>query len=380
MTTTAGRPRLASIDVLRGAVMVLMAIDHVRVYAGVPAGGPSPGIFLTRWVTHVCAPVFVFLAGTSAFLHGQQLRDRGRLARYLVTRGLLLVLLELTVIRASWTFGVDYSSFLLAGVIWMLGWCMVLLAGLIWLPPPVVAGVGLVVIAGQDLFRPLGLALPAAAQPWYELVYPIGTGLRLGAEGPTVVVLYSLVPWIGVMAAGFGFGAIVAGEPARRRRRCLAIGLSATVLFLVLAGARVLLESDAAPAWMRLLNQRKYPASALFLLMTLGPAIALLPALETARGRATEALATIGRVPLFYYLLHIPLIHAVALGVWRLRHAPVDDSAFATAPYVQLPPALRWELPLLYLVFALVVAVLYVACRWFAAVKARSPAAWLRYF
>jgi uncharacterized membrane protein len=380
MSTTTGRSRLASVDVLRGAVMVLMAIDHVRVFSGIPAGGPSPGVFLTRWVTHVCAPVFVFLAGTSAFLHGQAIGDRARLARFLVARGLLLVLLELTVIRASWTFGIDYSSFLLAGVIWMLGWCMVLLAGLIWLPPAIVGALGLLVIAGQDLFGPIGRALPAAAQPWYELVYPIGAGLRLGTEGPGVVVLYSLVPWIGVMAAGYGFGAIMAGEPSRRRRRCLAIGVSATALFLVLAGARVLLESDDEPAWMRVLNQRKYPASVLFLLMTLGPAIALLPLVEDARGRLTRALATIGRVPLFYYLLHIPLIHAIALGVWRLRKAPVDNSAFATAPYVQLPPALRWELPMLYLVFAIVVVLLYLACRWFAGVKARSQAAWLRYF
>jgi uncharacterized membrane protein len=374
------RHRLASIDVLRGAVMVLMAIDHVRVYSGVPAGGPSPGVFLTRWVTHFCAPVFVFLAGTAAFLHGQRLGDRGRLARFLVTRGLLLVLLELTVIRAAWTFGVDYSSFVLAGVIWMIGWCLVLLAGLIWMPPWAAGAFGLAVIAGQDLFRPLGQALPAAAQPWWELVYPTGAELHLGEGGPTVFVLYTLVPWIGVMAAGYGFGAIAADrDAARRRRRCLAIGLSATALFLLVAGLVVLREPGEAPAWVRLLNQRKYPASVPFLLMTLGPAIALLPAAERARGRLAQALATIGRVPLFYYLLHIPLIHLIALGVWKLRHAPIDGRAFATAPYVQIPPPLRWDLPLLYLVFAIVVVLLYAACRWFAGVKARSSSPWLGY-
>src|ERR1700675_4143756 len=121
--------RVRSLDIVRGVVMVLMAIDHVRVYSGLPAGGPTAGIFFTRWVTHFCAPTFVFLAGTGAFLHGRKLGDAGRLARSLVTRGLLLVLLELTVIRASWTFNFHYSEFVLAGVIWMLGWCMVLLAG-----------------------------------------------------------------------------------------------------------------------------------------------------------------------------------------------------------------------------------------------------------
>src|SRR5258705_8325286 len=125
----ASTSRVASIDLIRGAVMVLMAIDHVRVYPGLPAGGPTPGIFFTRWVTHFCAPAFVFLAGTGAFLHGRKLGDKRALARYLVTRGLILVFLELTVIRFAWTFNLDYSHFVLAGVIWMLGWCMVLLAG-----------------------------------------------------------------------------------------------------------------------------------------------------------------------------------------------------------------------------------------------------------
>ena len=126
--------RVQSIDIVRGAVMLLMAIDHVRVYSGLPAGGPTPGIFLTRWITHFVAPAFIFLAGTSAFLHGRKLADTSSLARFLVTRGLWLVLLELTVLRVAWTFNFDFSHYLLAGVIWVIGWCMVLLAGLIFLP------------------------------------------------------------------------------------------------------------------------------------------------------------------------------------------------------------------------------------------------------
>ncbi|HEU4692630.1 MAG TPA: heparan-alpha-glucosaminide N-acetyltransferase domain-containing protein, partial [Vicinamibacterales bacterium] len=144
--SVATRSRVVSLDILRGAVMVLMAIDHVRVYSGVPAGGPTAGVFLTRWVTHFCAPVFVFLAGTSAFLHLRTRKDKGALANFLVTRGLMLVVLELTLIRASWTFNVDYSGLILAGVIWMLGWCMVLLAGLIWLPTWMVGVIGLLLV------------------------------------------------------------------------------------------------------------------------------------------------------------------------------------------------------------------------------------------
>jgi len=374
---TPGRPRLTGIDVLRGLVMVLMAIDHVRVYSGVPAGGPSLGVFFTRWVTHFCAPVFVFLAGTSAFLYGRRIGDKGRLARYLATRGLLLVLLELTVIRASWTFGVDYSSFVLAGVIWMLGWCMVLLAGLVWLPPPVVGGIGVAIVLFQPVFGLAGSAMPDALRAWWELVYPSGVELRLGASGPQVTVLYSLVPWIGVMAGGYGFGAILERPPERWRRLVLVLAVSATVLFVAIA--LVLLPPGDEPAYLRLLNQRKYPASVPFLLMTLGPALALLPLADRARGPIAGVLETFGRVPFFFYLLHIPLIHAIALLVWRIRDVGIDDGAFKSAPYVRIPDPQRWNLPLLYLVWAIAVAILYVACRWYASVKARSASPWLRY-
>ncbi len=139
------KDRIQSIDFVRGLVMVLMAIDHVRVYSGLPAGGPDPGIFFTRWVTHFCAPAFVFLSGTSAFLYGRKLAP-GALMRYLITRGLLLIVLELTVIRFFWTFNFDYAKFTLAGVIWMLGWCMVLLGFMVRLNPKTVGIIGLLII------------------------------------------------------------------------------------------------------------------------------------------------------------------------------------------------------------------------------------------
>src|SRR4030081_1063111 len=155
--------------------MVLMAIAHVRVYSGVPAGGPDPAIFFTRWITHFCAPAFAFLAGTSAYLYGRKLGEMGALARYLVTRGLLLVAFELTVLRFAWTFNFDYSSFVLAGVIWMLGWCMVLLAGLVRLPAKAVGAAGLAIILFQHVFGTLPHFLPWAAQlsmGWlWEFVY-----------------------------------------------------------------------------------------------------------------------------------------------------------------------------------------------------------------
>ena len=380
--TPAARPRLRSLDLVRGVVMVLMAVDHVRVYSGVPAGGRTAGVFFTRWITHFCAPVFVFFAGSAAYLHGRKLGSRALLAQYLVTRGLLLVVLELTVIRASWTFGFDYSAFLLAGVIWMLGWCMVLLAALVWLPTWTIGTVGVLTVLLQSAAAMVGRALPESWWWLWEFIYPVGVEVTLGPDGPSVAVLYSIVPWIGVMAAGYAFGSIMTREPAARHRWCLRVGLAAVALFVLGAAIQATMMSggeNPAPFWFRFLNQQKYPASPLFLLMTLGPAIALLPAAERMRGWVADGLVTFGRVPMFYYLLHIPLIHLSALLVWYLRDGRFGEDRFATAPYVSLPPPERWSLLLLYLVVLIDVALLYVACRWFAEVKGRSRSKWLQY-
>ena len=371
--------RVTSVDVIRGVVMVLMAIDHVRVYSGVAAGGATAGVFFTRWVTHFCAPVFVFFAGTSAYLMlakapgGVAGSGTAVLSRFLATRGLLLVLLEPTLIRLSWTFSLDYSQFLLAGVIWMLGVCMLLMAVLVWLPLRAIVVFGLVVVFGQDLFRLLP-ASPASQVVYFGGEIPMEGGL-------TINVLYSIVPWVGVMALGYGFGAVVTKEAAVRDRLCLRMGLIAGALFVLLAGVGAFVAGPGggnAPFLFRVLNQRKYPASQLFLLMTLGPAIALVPYAERARGAVARMFEVFGRVPMFYYLLHIPVIHALSMAVWYARDGSTHGEAFLTAPYVWMPDT-RWPLWLLYVVFAATIALLYPPCRWYADVKSRTRAAWTRY-
>ena len=374
---SAGVGRIAGLDVLRGLVMVLMAIDHVRVYSGVPAGGPTAGVFFTRWVTHFCAPTFVFFAGTAAFLYGHRLGDPKKLSRYLATRGLLLIVLELTLIHVSWTFTLDWG-FVLGGVIWMFGWCMILMAGLVRFSPASVGVFGIVVMAVQTLMRVPAHFLPSLGPLWSFLY--TGGSIELGKGGPSLEILYNIVPWIGIMAAGYGFGLILLRDPDERRRLCLRIGLGATVAFLLIAGTITALRSGDNRAFVyRLLDQNKYRDSQLFLLMTLGPMIALLPFADDARGRIARALETFGRVPMFYYLLHIPLIHALSLITWRLRDGSWHAGAFATAPYVQPPQGQRWSLALLYLVFAITIALLYPVCRWYASLKARRPGGILRY-
>jgi uncharacterized membrane protein len=384
--TASGGHRIASLDIARGAVMVLMAIDHVRVYAGVPPGGPTPGVFFTRWVTHFCAPVFLFLAGTAAFLHGQRLPSRAALARFLAIRGLWLVLLELTALRFGWTFNFDYAGFTFAGVIWVIGWAMVALALLVRLPSAAVGWIGVAIIAGHNAIAPLlfGVEEPA----WWLRVLYVGGGFEVAGLGWNVAVLYVLLPWVGVMAAGYGFGLVVRREEGERRRLMLWIGGGATALFVLLrltgayGGPRPFAtHPDWMPAPLAFLDTAKYPASLLFLLMTLGPTIWLLPALERARGRAVDALRVFGEVPFFYYVLHIPLIHVAAVLVSLVRTP--GDTGWLVGNHPLLPPEVpegyAWSLPLLYLVFALVVVALYFPCRWYAERKRTRRSPWMRY-
>jgi uncharacterized membrane protein len=380
-TTVNAFQRVASVDILRGIVMVLMAIDHVRVFSGLPAGGPTPGIFFTRWITHFCAPWFIFLAGTSAFLRAEKIGDKGAMARYLVLRGLGLVMLELTLLRFSWTFNFDYAHYMLAGVIWAIGWCMVLMAGLIWLPPRVVGMIGVIIIATHNIVDPfrfqLILALRDRPLAWFwQILYFGGVIEFRGENGPALAVLYSIIPWIGVMAAGYWFGTLLRAEAQRRNRICLMLGAAAVLAFLILRGGNLYgdpnhwgVPGSKLPPALAFLNTTKYPASLQFLMMTLGPAFLLIPLLERLRGVMANVLTILGRVPFFYYLLHIPLIHAAAIVVSLIRTGRVEPWLFANHPMFNPPPppGYTWSLGLLYLVWAIVMVILYFACRWYAA-------------
>jgi uncharacterized membrane protein len=373
------KTRIQSIDLLRGIACVLMAIDHVRVYAGIPAGGPEPSIFLTRWVTHFVAPAFCFFAGTAAYFLGKQLGDTAALRRFLVSRGVLLVLLELTLIRFLWAFHWS-PDFILAGVIWMLGSCMVLLAAFVGMPAKRVGAIGVGIVLLQQLFGLVPSLLPEGARAsfglFWNFIYPAGT-----EPWQAVQILYVIVPWIGVMMAGYGLGLLWERTAEERDKLFVRIGASMTLLFLIAAAAIALsspTEGDAAPLWMRLLNQQKYPASQLFLLMTLGPAIAALPWAERARGWLARAFVTTGRVPMFYYLAHLLVIHSLALLTMRIHFDDFDSGVYNTAPYAWLPDH-RWPLWMLYVNWAVASVILYVLCRWYAERKATRPAAWMRY-
>jgi uncharacterized membrane protein len=392
------KSRVASVDLIRGAVMILMAIDHVRVFSGVPAGGPTAGVFFTRWITHFCAPAFIFLAGTSIFLYA---RKHEQVSRYLLMRGAWLILLEFTFLRVAWTFNFDFRHYEMAGVIWVIGCCMILMAGLVKLPLAAVGTIGVVIIGAHNLMDshmgPLldGLDQNRLSGLWKIMYVGFFAGpIQFGPDGPNLIVLYSIIPWIGVMAAGYAFGKILTLDPSRRNRICLTIGLSAIGLFLLLRGLNLYGDprpwhaavagrngQPPMPALFAFLNTSKYPASLDFLLMTLGPIITLIPLLENLRGPIARATTVFGRVPFFFYMLHIPLIHALALLVSKIRLGFVSPWLFANHPMgnPEPPDGYVWSLPLLYLVWAITIVLLYFVCKWFAAVKLKRNDWWLQY-
>jgi uncharacterized membrane protein len=379
--------RITSLDFVRGVAMVLMAIDHVRVYSGVPAGGPTFGVFFTRWITNFVAPAFVFLAGTSAYLYSRKLSDRWSLSKFLLSRGLWLIFLELTLLRVAWTFNFDFQHYLLAGVIWMIGWSMIALAAAVYLPRPAIAAIGIALIAFHNLtnlFRPqLAHAFGPDGPNWLLRIIYFGGAVEIGKPGPPLLILYVLIPWVGLMFAGYALGPITQQSADARRRIFLRLGLALTALFIELRLAGI--YGDPRP-WDRhtlfsFLNTAKYPASLEYLCMTIGPMFLLWALAEGWTGRFAKIIETFGRVPMFYYLLHIPLIHLAACVVSLLREGHVDPWLFTNHPLDPgpLPTGYMWSLPLLYLVYAVCLVLLYFPCRWYANLKATKRSKLLSY-
>jgi uncharacterized membrane protein len=384
--------RIDSVDLLRGLVMVLMVLDHTRDFFGDPRLEPTDlskataALFLTRWVTHFCAPVFAFLAGTGAYLAGARGRSRSSLSAFLATRGLWLIFLELTVM----TFGLYFNpapSMVFLLVLWSIGGSFVLLSGLVDLPSRWIGALGVVLIATHNLIDFFDFS-PGAIGPLEPLA---GLLLRPGLlpvyGGFSVRVGYPLLPWFGVVAAGYGFGELIRLEPARRRSIMLVTGLGLTALFVALRASGVYGDpnpwtTERTPLLTALsfLNCTKQPPSLLFVLMTLGPAIFALGLFDRvgARGPVGGAVVTLGRVPLFFFVLHFYLIHALAMLAGIARGLPVGwlcSNVFLSNP----PPGWPLSLPGIYAVWAVVVVLMYIPCRWFAGVKRRHPGGWLAY-
>lgn len=384
--------RVDSIDVLRGLVMILMVLDHTRDYFGnasidlTDLSRATPAEFLTRWITHYCAPVFAFLAGTGAYLTGCRGRSRRALAAFLATRGLWLIFLELTVVRLGLFFDPVNAPVILT-VLWSIGASFVVLAGLVFVPSRVVGVVGLAIIATHGLAASwLQIAEPPAAVRT-AVTFLLRPGFVSMPYGVNVLVGYPLVPWLGVVAAGSGFGEVIQLKPERRRRVILITGVALTAAFVILRASGWTGEprpwvTQATPlrTGLSFVNCTKQPPSLLYVLMTLGPAILVLGMIDgvRVRGPIGRAVLTIGRVPLFYYLLQWYVIHGLAVLTGLVRGFPVAWQ-FSVAALGPPPEGWPLSLPGVYVAWVVVLALLGFPCLWFAGVKARRPGGWLSY-
>jgi len=372
--------RNQAIDWLRGAVMILMALDHSRMFVGseVDLHTASAALYFTRWITHFCAPVFVLLAGMAAYLHGQKLGSTGALSRYLFTRGLWLAFLEITVVRLVWMLYIG-PQILVLQVIWAIGVSMMVLAGLVWLPRAAIAAIAVALIAGHNLLDTIHAADLGAFRWLWLLLHEHGQLEPF--PGARWFVIYPLVPWVAVMAAGYLIGPWAQLPRAVRRTWFLRAGFALVAAFVVLRAINLYGDpqpwsADGGPlrALLSFLDCEKYPPSLLFLAMTLGPALCVLAWMDRPLGPWAARVAIYGRVPLLYYVLHLFLIHIVAIALaW-----PVLGVAAVTHPFVGGEP-LGYRLPAVYAVWIAVVLALYPMCLWFADVKRRSRRAWVSY-
>jgi uncharacterized membrane protein len=383
--------RLESVDLLRGVVMILMALDHTRDYFGSLAANPTDlaattvPLFFTRWVTHFCAPTFFFLTGTGAYL-SQRRRGKEGLSRFLLTRGVWMIALDVVVLRClAWQFNFDFQvTFLI--VLWALGWAMITLSALVRWPPWIAASFGIVLVAGHNLLDGVNpSALGPAAPLWLILHRP---GLLHGSPH-FVLVAYPLIPWVGVTAVGYALGQVFDWDTARRRAFLWRTGAALTLGFVALRWLNVYGDPSRWSSQrtgvftiLSFLNTTKYPPSLLFLLMTLGPALLFLRFADDETPRALRPALEFGRVPLFYFAMHVVLIHVLALVVCWYRygspHWVFESPRPDLYPFAQ-PPGWPLSLAWVYVIWLGVVATLWPVCRWYASLKRRRRDWWLSY-
>jgi uncharacterized membrane protein len=380
------RPRLDALDWVRGLVMVLMVLDHTRDFLGGGDFNPrdvnNTPLFLTRWITHFCAPTFVFLAGVSAYLYGQRGRTRAELSGYLLTRGAWLVLAEIVFVRFAWSFRLQ-TDVLILQVIWAIGVSFIVLSAVIRLPFKGIAVFAILMVAGHNLLDPFTAAKMGSAGWLWLLVHEQGVA-TLGGK-LTLMIIYPVVPWIGVAAGGYCLGPAMLASPSERQRWLLGSGLGLISCFILLRELNFYgdpqpwaTQKTALATLLSFLNCEKYPPSLLYLCMTLGPALLLLRAAEKFKSRLASVIITFGRVPFLFYVAHIALLHLIAIG-WAQIHDGNSAWLFAARPILSKPPGYGLGLPWVYALWLSAVVMLYPLCYWFAQVKQRRRDWWLSY-
>ena len=390
---TAIQTRIESIDVLRGLVMVVMAIDHTRDFFHITSwtADPlnlaitTPALFLTRWITHFCAPVFVFLSGTSIYL--QSLRKTKReLSRFLIKRGLWLIFAELVIVNLGMTFNPLYTIQILQ-VIWVIGISMIILGLLIHLPFRLILALGLVIVLGHNMLDAVEAAPGFKPTIWWDLLHR--QGIYPYANGHLLFVFYPILPWLGLMLLGYCTGTFFAPtvSPAKRRNALMLTGLGLMVFFIALRFSNIYgnpfpwsEQKSALLTVFSFINVNKYPPSLLYMCVTIGPALLFLAAIEPVRNGLTNILRVFGRTAFFYYIIHWYVIHTLCLLVFISRgHSLADAVSIATKnqiPFLFAVPGEGVSLPVVYLIWAGVILIMYPLCRWYDHYKTSHKEQW----
>jgi len=392
--TASARHRITSIDLLRGIVMVVMAIDHVRDFFHIEAstGDPTnmatttPQLFFTRWITHFCAPVFVFLAGTSAYLGGTK-KTKPELAAFLIRRGFWLIVVEFLVMSLAFTFNPFYNVFILQ-VIWSIGISMILLALIIRLPINVILAIGLMIVCLHNLLDYAETAHIGKFGFWWDLLHRGRFATYIIFPNHFLIILYPFFPWFGVMCCGYCFGKLFEKGVAQdvRRKYLLQLGFGLIILFTALRFINA--YGDPAP-WSRqrnglynllsFLNTTKYPPSLMYLCMTLGPAVLSLAFIENMQNKITNFFIVFGRVPFFYYVIHFFYIHALCVIAFYLSGYTSKDIIPKNTPFLFRPDDFGFYLPAMYGIWLFVIITLYPLCRWYNKYKSTHNEWWLSY-
>jgi len=387
---TAEKWRISSIDILRGLVMIIMALDHVRDFFHISAmvedptnlNTTTPSLFFTRWITHYCAPIFVFLSGTSAFLSGQK-KTKKELSSFVLKRGLFLMVLEIVVINFLVVFDPLYR-FIGLQVIWVIGLSMVILSFLLYLPLRVLFIIGIVMVVGHNMLDGFNYNNMNEIPFWHAFFHQ--QMFTSYAEGRFFAVLYPLIPWPGVMLLGYCMGAWYVKEfdAAKRKRLLLGWGLATMAAFFILRWVNVYgdlvpwsTQKDNTMTIISFFNVTKYPPSLLYLCMTLGPALLLLIWLEKVKAGWTNVVSVYGRVPMFYYLLHFFTIHVLCIIAFFAVGRPLSD--MAAGNFAFRPNDFGFTLPIVYLIWIAVVAGLYPLCKRYDTFKQHNKRWWTGY-
>ena len=390
-------PRIQSVDALRGAIMMLMAIDHIRDYVARSAQQFSPtdltrttpAIFVTRWMTHFCAPVFILTAGLGAYLWmSRGHHSKGALSRLLISRGIWLIVLELTILRLIFFSQISFTaSPVILIILWAIGISMIALAGLIYLPMRVMAAVGVAIIALHNLLDHVSAQRFGRAAWIWDILHQQNV---FAFHGINFVTAYPVLPWIGVMAGGYCLGTVFEWDAHRRRSFLVRLGLALAAAFVVVRAVNVYGDPrgwshQASPVFtvLSFLNVTKYPPSLDFLLMTLGPAMVVMAWLEKFHFPFTNPLIVFGRVPFFYYGAHLLLAHLIAIGMNFVRYGArpfllIAPPSMGGASKL-FPVGYGFPLWTVYAVWVVVLLLLYPACVWFARLKHRRHDWWLTY-